>query len=277
MAHRAALRFLAGVGAAGAATSFTTVSAWGGNTGKASTSTPANLPPLPVGRSEKELEAFAQGLKRVHVVPMTSQIKAIHTMLRDQETNRQDFVFFADRLMRLLTEEALSFVPFRREGVTTPTGDVYDGLKFSAKICGVSIMRAGESMEGAMRQTCRDVRIGKILIQRDEETGLPDERYSYAKFPTDIKDRWVFLLDPMLATGGSAIRAVEILRKADVPEEKIIFVNIVCCPEGLKNLRESYPLVQVVTSAIDPKINEKRYILPGLGDFGDRYFGTAGW
>eukprot|EP01061_Rhynchopus_euleeides_P021961 TRINITY_DN35836_c0_g1_i1.p1 TRINITY_DN35836_c0_g1~~TRINITY_DN35836_c0_g1_i1.p1 ORF type:complete len:293 (+),score=131.69 TRINITY_DN35836_c0_g1_i1:49-879(+) len=276
MAGRRAMWRLAAGGAAslsafGAQSAF----AWGGNSNKAAPPQPSV--PLPAGRSQEELDEFVRRLKKVHVTASTSQTRAIHTILRDETTSRQDFVFFSDRLMRLLMEEALSFVPFKRNEVLTPTGEIYDGLQFSAKICGVSIMRAGESMEAAMRTTCRDVRIGKILIQRNEETGMPDERYSYAKFPTDIKDRWVFLLDPMLATGGSAIRAVEILRKAGVQEEKIIFVNLLCCPEGLKAFRESFPAIQVVTSAVDPRINDKRYILPGLGDFGDRYFGTAGW
>ena len=213
----------------------------------------------------------------VHVMPMTQQMKAMQTIIRDQDTTRQDFVFFSDRLMRLLIEEALSFTPFKRTEVTTPTGEKYDGLSFCAKICGVSIMRAGESMENALRATCRDVRIGKVLIQRDEKTGKPDPRYSYVKLPHDIKDRYVFLLDPMLATGGSAIRAVQILQSHGVKEQNIVFVNVVCCPEGLRSFHKEFPRIQVVTSAVDDELNNKKYILPGLGDFGDRYFGTEGW
>eukprot|EP00754_Rhynchopus_humris_P034256 Rhum_TRINITY_DN15585_c0_g1::Rhum_TRINITY_DN15585_c0_g1_i1::g.161341::m.161341/K00761/upp, UPRT; uracil phosphoribosyltransferase len=222
-------------------------------------------------------EDFINGMSKLHVMAETSQTRSLQTILRNQDTTRQDFVFFADRLMRLLVEEALSFVPFKRSVVSTPTGETYDGLQFTAKICGVSIMRAGESMEAAFRATCRDIRIGKILVQRNEETGLPDERYSYAKFPADIKDRWVFLLDPMLATGGSAIRAVNILKDAGVSEDKIIFVNLLCCPEGLVAFNKAFPSVQIVTAAVDPVLNHQKYILPGLGDFGDRYFGTAGW
>eukprot|EP01064_Diplonema_japonicum_P023753 TRINITY_DN34171_c0_g1_i1.p1 TRINITY_DN34171_c0_g1~~TRINITY_DN34171_c0_g1_i1.p1 ORF type:complete len:268 (+),score=89.02 TRINITY_DN34171_c0_g1_i1:24-806(+) len=213
----------------------------------------------------------------VHVLSMTAQMKAIHTIIRDKNTSRQDFVFFSDRLMRVLIEEALSFVPFKRSEVVTPTNEKYDGLGFTAKICGVSIMRAGESMEAALRTTCRDVRIGKILIQRNEETGKPDSKYSYAKLPADIKDRWVFLLDPMLATGGSAIKAVNILKQHGVKEERIVFVNVVCCPEGLKNFTTAFPKTQIVTSSVDPVLDERHYILPGLGDFGDRYFGTNNW
>ncbi|KAJ9464406.1 Uracil phosphoribosyltransferase [Diplonema papillatum] len=226
--------------------------------------------------AKAQQEDFAKHPK-IHVMTCTQQMRAIQTIIRDRDTSRQDFVFFADRLMRALIEEALSFAPFKRVEVTTPTAEKYDGLAFSAKICGVSIMRAGESMENALRHTCRDVRIGKILIQRDEVTGEPDTRFNYAKLPADIQDRYVFLLDPMLATGGSAIRAVSILKDHGVKEEKIIFVNVVCCPEGLESFQKACPQVQIVTSAIDNELDTKKYILPGLGDFGDRYFGTAGW
>lgn len=99
----------------------------------------------------------------------------------------------------MLVEEGLNHLPTMARTVVTPTGQHYDGLAFQGKICGVSIMRAGESMEQGLRECCRSVRIGKILIQRDEETAQP--KLFYDKLPEDISDRWVLLLDPMLATG----------------------------------------------------------------------------
>lgn len=98
-------------------------------------------------------------------------------------------------------EEGLNHLPTMAHTVVTPTGQHYDGLAFQGKICGVSIMRAGESMEQGLRECCRSVRIGKILIQRDEETAQP--KLFYSKIPEDIADRWVLLLDPMFATGKS--------------------------------------------------------------------------
>lgn len=131
-------------------------------------------------------------------------------------------------------------------------------------------MRAGEAMEQALRECCRSVRIGKILIQRDEETSKP--RLFYDKLPEDIKDRWVLLLDPMLATGGSALMAVDVLLSRGVPEDRIIFLNLISSPEGVQNFADKYPKLRVVTAFVDQGLNEKNYIVPGLGDFGDRFY-----
>lgn len=122
-----------------------------------------------------------------------------YSIIRDKNTNRSDFIFHSNRIIRLLVEEGLNHLPVQQHMVTTPVGRTYNGVKFEGKICGVSIMRAGESMEQALRECCRSVRIGKILIQRDEETSQP--RLFYDKLPEDIANRWVLLLDPMLATG----------------------------------------------------------------------------
>lgn len=120
-------------------------------------------------------------------------------MIRDRNTGRADFIFYSNRIIRLLVEEGLNHLPVESQEITTPVGRTYSGVKFQGKICGVSIMRAGESMEQGLRDCCRSVRIGKILIQRDEETSKP--KLYYDKLPEDISDRWVLLLDPMLATG----------------------------------------------------------------------------
>jgi uracil phosphoribosyltransferase len=127
-------------------------------------------------------------------------------------------------------------------------------------------------MEKAIRQVCEDIRIGKILIQRNEETAEPILFYS--KLPKDIANRYVLLLDPMLATGGSVCKAIEVLKEKGVNEKKIIFINLISCPEGIKKVFKEFPNVKIVTGFIDKKLNSKAYILPGLGDFGDRYFGT---
>lgn len=220
------------------------------------------------------LEKYPQ----LHLVPQSNQVKLLHTRIRDASSSREDYVFFADRLIRLIVEEGLNLLPVVSKDVMTPTQVPYHGVEHKQGICGVSIMRAGESMEQALRETCRGVRIGKILIQRDETSKdkAPDARFSYSKVPLDIHERIVFLMDPMLATGGSAMKAVEILiDKYGVKEANIIFLNVVSCPEGLETFTSKFPQVRIVTSAIDEKLNEHKYILPGLGDFGDRYFGTS--
>lgn len=131
-------------------------------------------------------------------------------------------------------------------------------------------MRAGESMEQGLRDCCRSVRIGKILIQRDEETSMP--KLFYDKLPEDISDRYVFLLDPMLATGGSAMMAVEVLIARGVPQDRIVFLNLIASPEGIAKFTETYPLVKIITGVVDDGLDSHNYISPGLGDFGDRYY-----
>lgn len=203
-------------------------------------------------------------------LPQTAQLEALYTIIRNKETSRGDFLFYSDRIIRLLVEEGLNHLPVVAKTVETPAGAIYNGLAFEGKICGVSILRAGEAMEAGLREVCRSVRIGKILIQRDEETALP--KLFYSKFPQDIASRYVLLLDPMLATGGSAMKAVEVLMDHGVPEERIIFINLIAAPEGLKAFCSRFPMLKVVTGWIDEGLNDKAYIIPGLGDFGERRY-----
>eukprot|EP01087_Luapelamoeba_hula_P004787 TRINITY_DN1474_c0_g1_i2.p1 TRINITY_DN1474_c0_g1~~TRINITY_DN1474_c0_g1_i2.p1 ORF type:complete len:168 (-),score=24.07 TRINITY_DN1474_c0_g1_i2:571-1074(-) len=111
---------------------------------------------------------------QVHVLKPTFQIKGLHTIIRDASTSREDFIFYSDRLIRLLIEEALSYLPFKPKNIITPTGSTYAGVEWTTGLCGVSIVRAGESMEAGLRAVCKSVRIGKILIQRNEETAQPE-------------------------------------------------------------------------------------------------------
>ncbi|KAJ3334928.1 Uracil phosphoribosyltransferase, synthesizes UMP from uracil [Kappamyces sp. JEL0680] len=207
-------------------------------------------------------------MTKVQVLPLTKSLEAAFTVIRNKDSARQDFIFSANRICGWLVDAAFEFLPFTATSVTTPTGASTAGVVPEGNICGVSIMRAGDSMVDAAPK-CR---IGKILIQRDEETALP--KLYYSKFPPDIASRYVLLLDPMLATGGSAIKAVEVLLEKGVSEENIVFVNLISCPEGIQAFCSAYPLVQIVTGFIDQRLNEKKYIVPGLGDFGCRYFGT---
>ncbi|KAG8937898.1 Uracil phosphoribosyltransferase, synthesizes UMP from uracil [Tulasnella sp. 408] len=199
----------------------------------------------------------------VITLPQTAQLEALYTIIRDKNTP-------SDRIIRLLVEEGLNHLPVIPKSVETPTGATYEGVAFEGRICGVSILRAGEAMEAGLRDVCRSVRLGKILIQRDEETGLP--KLYYAKLPEDVASRYVLLLDPMLATGGSAIKAVEVLKEHKVPEERIIFLNLISCPEGIRKFCETFPKCRLITGWIDKGLNEKRYIIPGLGDFGERRY-----
>jgi uracil phosphoribosyltransferase len=208
----------------------------------------------------------------VYELEYTNQLKILYSLIRDKNTKRGDFIFYADRIMRLLVEEGLNLLPVKDKKILTPTGSSFKGSQPLGKISAVSIIRAGESMEKAVREVCKDIRIGKILIQRDEKTAEPILFYS--KLQEDIAKRYVLLLDPMLATGGSVCKAIEVLKERGVSEDKIIFINLISCPEGIKRMQKDFPKVKIVTGFIDAKLNSHSYIIPGLGDFGDRYFGT---
>lgn len=211
--------------------------------------------------------------EKVTVLEQTNELRSLMTILRDRQTKRSDWIFSSERVIRLLIEEALNHLPFTEKTVTTPTGHEYKGVDNHSKICGVSIMRAGESMEVALGDSLsRSVRIGKILIQRNEETA--EAKLFYHKLPVDIHERYVLLLDPMLGTGGSAIKAIETLTQHKVEPCKVIFVNLLAAPEGIENLHTSYPDIQIVTAGIDKGLDSRKFIVPGLGDFGCRYFCT---
>ena len=211
-------------------------------------------------------------MENLTVLPYTPQLEVLFTIIRNRDTKRNEFLFYSERIIRLLIEEALNHLPTQEKTVTTPTGTQFTGTEFVGKLCAVPIVRAGESMEKAVREVCRAIRIGKILIQRDEETAQPT--LFYQKLPEDIANRHVLLLDPMLATGGSVCKAIEVLKEHGVEEGKIIFINLISCPKGIETFMKFVPKAKIITGFIDPELNEKAYIIPGLGDFGDLYFGT---
>merc|ERR1719336_1149869 len=142
-------------------------------------------------------------------------------------------------------------------------------------LCAVDIVRSGGILLEAVRRICPELKTAKILIQRDEETALP--KLFYSKLPDNISDYQVILCDPMLATGGSALMAVQVLKDAGVAEEAILFLNVLSCPEGLKAMAEKAPGVRILTAVVDERLNEQKFIVPGLGDYGDRYYGTTGY
>ncbi|CAN1823043.1 Uridine/cytidine kinase UKL1, chloroplastic [Linum perenne] len=199
------------------------------------------------------------------------QIRGMHTLIRDREISKHDFIFYSDRLIRLVVEHGLGHLPFTEKQVVTPTRSVYTGVDFCKKLCGVSIIRSGESMENALRACCKGIKIGKILIHRDGDNG---KQLIYEKLPMDISERHVLLLDPVLATGNSANQAIDLLIQKGVPESHIIFLNLISAPEGIHCVCKRFPSLKIVTSEIDIAINEEFRVVPGLGEFGDRYFGT---
>ena len=305
-------------------------------------------------------------LRRIYpnlvVLPPNFQIRGMHTIIRSAACNRSDFVFYADRLIRLVVEHALGHLPFRDENVRTPDGDAYHGVSFSKKICGVSIIRSGEAMENALRACCKGIKIGKLLIERRARDGMfpaqqsggdgggtpgtpngssshasslvrrvaeaqsraavsasggggahaggelasdvdadaarsgeggsgsaagspgsgtgggaaspPMPRVVYEKMPSDIADRYVLLLDPILATGVSSMAAIDRLQRRGVRQDRIMFVTVIAASQGIHQLAMRYPQMKIITSEVDAGLNENNRVVPGVGEFGDRYFGT---
>ncbi|KAG8011498.1 Uridine-cytidine kinase-like 1, partial [Nibea albiflora] len=181
--------------------------------------------------------------KTLSVMESTPQVRGMHTIIRNKETNRDEFIFYSKRLMRLLIEHALSFLPLKPVSVETPQGGVYDGKRLSGKrITGVSILRAGETMEQALMAVCKDIRLGKILIQTNHDTGEPE--LHYLRLPKDISEDYVILMDSTVSTGAAALMAVRVLLDHDVAEDKIFLLSLLMAEMGVHSV-----ILAIVTSA----------------------------
>ncbi|XP_032897295.1 uridine-cytidine kinase-like 1 isoform X2 [Amblyraja radiata] len=207
------------------------------------------------------------------VLKSTPQVQGMHTFIRNKDTCRDEFIFYSKRLMRLLIEYALSLLPFRTCTVQTLQGQDYEGRRFDGtRITGVSILRAGETMEPALRAVCKDVRVGKILIQTNHTTGEPE--LHYLRLPKDISEDHVILMDCTVSTGAAALMAIRVLLDHDVQEEKIFLICLLMAEMGVHSVAYAFPQVKIITTAVDKKVNDLFHIIPGIGNFGDRYFGT---
>ena len=196
-------------------------------------------------------------------------VKHILTRLRDATTEPAQFRALARQLTLLLAVEATRDLPVREHTVQTPL-ETTQGHSLAQPIVAVPILRAGLGMLEAITELFTEVRVGYIGLERDEATAIA--RAYYCKLPPIGASR-VLLLDPMLATGGSAAQAVEVLLKAGAQD--IVHVCVVAAPEGVRLLNERFPQVRIVAASIDRGLNDRKFILPGLGDFGDRLYGTG--
>ncbi|CAG8482903.1 1545_t:CDS:10 [Ambispora gerdemannii] len=220
-----------------------------------------------------KIECNGEVPANVIVLKETPQLKGIHTIIRDCATQRDDFIFYAERLATLVVERGLEEFPFKDVEITTPVNVNYLGKQLDAQLCGVSILRAGATMENGLRRVHKDVLIGKILIQSNPHTGEP--QLHFLKLPSNINQCYVLLMDAQIATGAAGLMAIRVLLDHNVPEERIIFLTFLATPQGLHAIANAFPRVKVCTSMVDLKINESTlYIEPGMGNFGDRYFGT---
>lgn len=197
-------------------------------------------------------------------------VKQSLTRLRDLQTPSNEFRAISSRISRFLVYEAMSNLNVRQVGVETPVGPG-KGIVLSDYVILAPVLRAGLALSEAAQDLFPNVRIYHVGLRRDEET-LEAKSY-YAKLPDSLPpDCKVYVLDPMLATGGSAVAAISLFEKLEV--KSINFVCFVASPEGIKRLHKEHPNVEITTAAVDDHLNEHGYIVPGLGDAGDRIFGT---
>lgn len=192
------------------------------------------------------------------------------SIIRNKKTGTKEFREIIGEIATFLCYEAMSDAILEDIEIETPIGKTKAKKLDENKYAFVPILRAGTGMLDGLVKVMPNAKIGHVGLYRDEET-LKPVRYYY-KMPKDIANREVIVLDPMLATGGSATDTITMLKEDGV--EKIKFLCIISAPEGIKKLEETHPDVQIYTATIDEKLNEIGYIVPGLGDAGDRIFGT---
>ncbi|PWA31921.1 hypothetical protein CCH79_00006493, partial [Gambusia affinis] len=332
-----------------------------------------DVPAEPADESDRELSvrALLASVQQTQPLPQTlsvlessPQVRGLHTIIRNRETSRDEFIFYSKRLMRLLIEHALTFLPSQvalcgsdsaGPGLRRPqlqgerserrpldfllsvlsSPHLHSSSSSSPpQITGVSILRAGETMEPALRAVCKDVRIGKILIQTNMDSGEPEvaetlhptrpdpirpdsfaiqHSLHYLRLPKDISEDHVILMDSTVSTGAAAMMAVRVLLlcynpaaifvsiltaqndqlrplldggKTTIPkeglsdhevqEEKIMLVSLLMAELGVHSVAYAFPKVKIITTAVDKDLDESFHVIPGIGDFGDRYFGTDG-
>lgn len=192
------------------------------------------------------------------------------TILRQKETKSSDFRKILREISMLLGYEVTKDLPMQMVDIETPLMKMQSPMIKGKKICLVSILRAGNGILDGMLDIIPAARVGHIGLYRDPKTLVAMEYYY--KMPADIAVREVIVVDPMLATANSAIAAVERIKEAG--PQAIRFVCLLASPEGVKAFQEAHPDVPIYTAAVDEKLNEKGYITPGLGDAGDRIYGT---
>jgi uracil phosphoribosyltransferase len=192
------------------------------------------------------------------------------SVLRSKDTNTNDFRNLIREISILMGYEILRDLPMEEVEIETPLEKMKTKMLAGKKLCIVPILRAGTGFLDGLLQLVPLARVGHIGLYRDPETLIPVEYY--LKFPDDMSSRRVIVVDPMLATGNSAVAAVERVKDAEATDIK--FMCLIAAPEGIKTFHEAHPDIPIYTAAIDRELNTQGYILPGIGDAGDRIFGT---
>ena len=191
------------------------------------------------------------------------------TILRNKNTPAPLFRAALGRIAIILAYHSLKGLPLRKVTVETPIQKT-DGYELDTEIAVVSILRAGLGLVDAVMQFIPEAKVGHLGMYRDEQTHRPIDYYS--KIPRNIDRHHVLLVDPMLATGGSAVDSISFLKSMGA--KNIRFMCLISAPEGIRRIQEAHPDISIITAAIDERLNEDAFIVPGLGDAGDRIFGT---
>lgn len=192
------------------------------------------------------------------------------TMMRKTETNTKDFRELANEISLLMAYEVTRDLPLEDVEIETPICKTVAKTVAGRSIGVVPILRAGLGMVDGILTLVPNAKVGHIGLYRDPETHLPVEYY--CKLPVDAEERTIIVVDPMLATGGSAVAAIQFLKDRGCKDIKLM--NLIAAPEGVKAVTDAHPDVEIYVAALDEKLNEHAYIVPGLGDAGDRLFGT---
>ncbi|ATG35267.1 MULTISPECIES: uracil phosphoribosyltransferase [Phaeobacter] len=192
------------------------------------------------------------------------------TLMRDKGTSTAGFRRLLREITQLLAYEITREMPLTTTTIDTPMEEMEAPILAGKKLALVSILRAGNGMLDGVLELIPSARVGFVGLYRDEETLQPVQYYF--KAPEELKDRLVIAVDPMLATGNSSAAAIDLLKEAGAND--IRFLCLLASPEGVELMKEKHPDVPIVTASLDRQLNEKGYILPGLGDAGDRMFGT---
>ncbi|NWT06859.1 UCKL1 protein, partial [Mionectes macconnelli] len=279
------------------------------------------------GENQKTLASAHQGQplpKTLSVLESTPQVRGMHTIISTCLWSSFVLTFPSRLVARALLVGKASCFPSASVTVETPQGTTYEGKRFHRqRITGVSILRAGETMEQALTAVCKDIRLGKILIQTNLDTGEPEvspaaPRYGgtrcqrvtnrpsfprqlhYLRLPKEISEDYVILMDSTVSTGAAAMMAVRVLlvrgrggsagmwdplclarlsefcvpQDHDVQEDRIFLLSLLMAEMGVHSVAYAFPRVRIITTAVDKRVNEEFHIIPGIGNFGDRYFGT---
>lgn len=224
---------------------------------------------------EVNKEKLMKKYPNLHILNLRS-VDLIISKMRDKNISIEEFRTLSKRLVRIILEETLA-LDYTQETIKESPLGLYKAKKkiFEYRdYVAISILRSGNAMVDELINLFPEISVGNVMLQRDESTEEKKPKFYFEKIPKNIQEKRFLVLDPMLATGGSALKTIEIIIEKGAKEENITFVNILGCEEGIQRLTNKFPKMNIVTGKIEPFLLPNKYLAPGLGDYGDRYYGT---